>query len=79
MKYISIVLLVAVVMTSSCKRKKRPDTSNAGSSSGEVGVATSVVAKSIASVIQKFDGEEYVSTQLTGDPDYFIMYFTASW
>ena len=79
MKYISIVLIAAVVMTSSCKRKKRPDTSDTGSSSSEAGVATSIVAKSIAPVVQKFNGDEYVPTKLTGNPDYYIMYFTASW
>jgi hypothetical protein len=45
-----------------------------GKKSGE-----SSVAKNIAPVLQKFDGEKYVPTELDGDPDYFIMYFTASW
>ncbi len=42
-------------------------------------VAASAVAKSIAPVIQKFDGEKYAATKLAGNPDYYIMYFTASW
>ena len=39
----------------------------------------SKVAKSIASVVQKFDGKKYAPTKIAGNPDYYIMYFTASW
>ena len=37
------------------------------------------VAESIAPVVKIFDGTEYVDTKLEKNPEYFIMYFTASW
>lgn len=41
--------------------------------------AKSTVIKSIAPVVKKFDGKKYSETEIKGNPDYFILYFTASW
>jgi thiol-disulfide isomerase/thioredoxin len=37
------------------------------------------IAASIAPVVKVFDGTEYVDTKLEGNPDYYIIYFSASW
>ena len=63
MKYKLLALLAASLTLLSCGQDKQ------GSS----------VADSIAPVVQKFDGEKYTATEIAGNPDYYILYFTASW
>jgi hypothetical protein len=79
MKYKSFALLAAsfTMVASGQETKEAPAEAAKEDVSKEV-VAYKVAA-SIAPVVQKFEGEKYVPTKLTGNPDYYIMYFTASW
>ena len=45
----------------------------------KVVTADTTIAASIAPILKRFDGEKYAPTQLVGDPDHYIIYFTASW
>ena len=79
MKYKLIALLAASLMVVSCGKSKKNAAAEGNTNPDNTVTATSKVGTSIASVVQRFEGEEYVPTQIAGDPDYFIMYFTASW
>ncbi len=37
------------------------------------------ITASIAPVVKVFDGNSYVDTEINGNPDYYIIYFSASW
>jgi hypothetical protein len=78
MKYKLFALLAAsfTMVASGQETKEAPAKEEA--KTDEV-VAASKVAASIGPVVQKFEGEKYVPTKLAGNPDYYIMYFTASW
>ncbi len=60
-----------------CGQDKKEDTPKGDTGSAKV--ATSKVAKSLAPVVQKFDGKKYAPAKIAGNPDYYIVYFTASW
>lgn len=47
----------------------------AGKSTGPA----SLVSADLAPVVKKFTGTEYVATELSNKPEYFILYYTASW
>ena len=79
MKYKLIALLAASLMVTSCGKSKKDTGAEGDTSPDKTATNTSKVGTSIAAVVQRFNGEEYVPDQITGDPDYFIMYFTASW
>jgi|TARA_B110000879_G_scaffold27857_1_gene37913 hypothetical protein len=79
MKYKLFALLAAsfTMVASGQETKEAPAEATKEDVSKEVVV--SKVAASIAPVVQKFEGEKYVPTKLAGNPDYYIIYFTASW
>jgi hypothetical protein len=70
MKIKLLTLLVASFTMIACGQDKKEETATD---------ATSKIAVSIAPVAKKFDGDKYIDTKITGEPDYYIMYFTASW
>lgn len=77
MKYKLFALLAASFTMVACGQDKKEDAPKGADDSATV--ATSKVAKSIAPVVQKFDGKKYAAGKIAGNPDYYIVYFTASW
>ena len=80
MKFKLITAFIASMSLVSCNNDKGDVQTNDSGSSGQSADATpSKVSESLSPVIQKFDGEKYVSTELANNVDYYIVYYTASW
>lgn len=81
MKYKLFTLLVASFTMVACgpKESEAASKENNTSETATAEAPTSAVGKGLAPVVQKFNGEKYTPTQVAGNPDYYILYFTASW
>jgi predicted small lipoprotein YifL len=80
MKYKLFALLATLFTMVACGQdKKEAAPEGDADSATTTATATSKVGKSISPVVQKFGEKKYAATTIAGNPDYYIMYFTASW
>jgi len=72
-------LLVACNDNKTTSTADSPAENEAPASAPADDTPASLVSGDLAPVVKKFDGTEYVATELSNKPEYFILYYTASW